>query len=156
MFRSKSVIAFFLMTTCLQVKLSAAKVTPIEVENSNQELAKLMIGKFDEALTDILRRFPDNISDKEFEQIIEDSFQNFYIFITATRPKAEINAIIMYLQYAELIFKHGATSKLLQLKDIKTRKDFFYQFLLSWENKFASALEPIQESLYDVIINTKN
>jgi len=151
----KSFFAFFLAITCLQATMHPAKVTPVELSNSNQEPAKQCIAQLDTALTELTARFPDNITQEEFDQIVDSSFKKFYEYIAATKPKAQVHVIIMYLQYAELIFKHGATSQQLQLKDHATKEAFFYQFLATWENMLGEALDSMTQSLHTVIVKQK-
>lgn len=154
MIPSKFIFAFFVAFTCFQVQVHPENVAPVEIQNSNQEQAKQLINQLDEALSDLTKRFPESITDEEFDEIVLNSFKMFYEYITATKPKAQIHAIIMYLQYSELIFKHGVTSKYLQLKDNETKEEFFHQFLATWENMLGEALDPMTESLYDVFMNT--
>lgn len=151
---SKSIVAFFVVFAFFPVQADSESIVPVEIQNSHQEQAKLFIHELDEILGDLTKRFPDNISDEEFDEIIFNSFSVFYEYITSTKPKAQIHAIIMYLEYCELIFKHGViTSKQLQLKDGETKEELFHQFLMSWEYMLSDALDPITESLYDVFMN---
>lgn len=159
---SKFGLICFLAFTCLQVLVHPENITPVEIQNSNQEQTKLLINQLDADLTELVLRFPDaDLEDpilyEEFRTFfssrIEESFKKFYEYMIATKPKTQIHAIILYLQYCELIFKHGATSKHLQLKNDDTKEHLCQLFIMNWVNLFLATLSPLTKSFSSVFIN---
>jgi len=149
-----NLLKYNLALLALVSTMTIMTLAPLEEDNRTvQPEVKQLIKQLDESLSHITQNFPHNITQAEVNRLLTESFYDFYILITTVKPKAHINALILFIQYCELIFQHGSTSKVLSTMDHESKKLVFQAFITAWEMLLTNAVVQLETSLYNVFIN---
>lgn len=147
-------LKYYMILLCAISSNSIVSTTQmIEESSSLATETKQMLGDLDQTLSIMISNFSPTTTSIDIHENIETMFQRFYQYLTAKKAKTKITALILFMQYCDLLCKHGQTSQHLKAMNPQ-EKDLFYQaFITAWKQLLNNSIQQLEKSLQETFNN---